>query len=165
MLGRGQRLSFDAPDDGLGVGRHTLTLLGAIALSVLIHFGILLLCAPIRFGGGMPQLQETPSALADLPPLQVTLVSKTAAPAPSEPAAPDPVAAAGQSAQETADRAESAPTQTPPAPALPQLAAAPVPPPPPQLEATEAFTPPPFPGGDGGLHAAPLPAPQLHGRR
>lgn len=158
MLGRGQRLSFDAPDDGLGVGRHTLTLLGAIALSVLIHFGILLLCAPIRFGGGMPQLQESQSALADLPPLQVSLVPKTDTPPPIEPAAPDPVAAAGQSSQETADRAESAPTQTPPAPALPQLAAAPTPPPP-QLEATEAFTPPPFPLPDltGAVDSTPTP--------
>ena len=103
MLGRGQRLPFDVPDDGLGVGRHTLTLLAAIALSVLIHFGILLLCAPIRFGGGLPQLQEAQSAMERIPPLQVSLVPKTAAPPPLEPAAPDPAAAAGQSAQEVAD--------------------------------------------------------------
>ena len=95
MLGRGQRLPFDVPDDGLGVGRHTLTLLAAIALSVLIHFGILLLCAPIRFGGGLPQLQEPQSAMERIPPLQVSLVPKTAAPPPLEPAAPDPAAAAG----------------------------------------------------------------------
>ncbi len=159
MLGRGQRLPFDVPDDGLGVGRHTLTLLAAIALSVLIHFGILLLCAPIRFGGGLPQLQEAQSAMERIPPLQVSLVPKTAAPPPLEPAAPDPAAAAGQSAQEVADRAESAPTQTPPAPALPQLAAAPAPPPPPQAEAPNAFTPPPFPLPDftGAVDSAPTP--------
>ena len=159
MVGRGQRLPFDVPDDGLGVRRHTPTLLAAIALSVLIHFGILLLCAPIRFGGGMPQLQEPPSDLADLPPLQVTLVPKTAVPDSGEPAAPDPAAAAEQSARETADRAEAAPIQTPPAPALPQLSATPAPPPPPQVEAPTAPAPPPFPLPDlsGAVDAAPAP--------
>ena len=147
------------PDDGLGVGRHTLALFVAVALSVLAHFGLLLLCAPMRFGGVVPQVPEAERALADLPPLRVTLVQEPLEQAPTGPAAPDPAAAAEQSARATADRAEAAPLPAPEAPALPQVAPHPAPPPPPEAAIPEAPRAPDFPLPDlpGTVGAAPAP--------
>ncbi len=117
-------------DDGLGLGRHTLALFAALLLSILLHFGLFCLAAPLRVGTARAEAVERLTD-DDLPPLRVaTLVQDVAAVLPPHDAAPDPEAAAAQSARETAARAEAAPLPLPTAPALPQPAEAPLPAPP-----------------------------------
>ena len=115
------------PDNGLGMGRHTLGLALSILLSVLLHCGAMIALERLPLGG-LVGAGEAPRVPADLPPMRIETFAREAGLAQAEAArAPAPAEAARQASGAAVAAAEALPLPDPPPPATPALPAAPAP--------------------------------------